>query len=132
LKVNKSKARVRHSKNEPVTWETVRQLALVLPGAEESTSYGTLACKVGGKLFARLHQDGVSLVIKVDFAEREIPMEADPESFFITDHYLDYPWMLVRLSTVRIDQLRELLRQSWRRAAPRRLVAQFHGLDNEA
>ena len=74
----------------------------------------------------------MSLVIKVDFEEREILMEADPETFYITDHYLDYPWMLVRLSTVRIDQLRDLLRQSWRRAASRRLVAQFHDLDNEA
>ena len=82
-------------------------------------------------MFARLHQDGVSLVIKVDFEEREILMEADPETFYITDHYLDYPWMLVRLSTVRIDQLRDLLRQSWRLAAPRKLVAGIHGL-NEA
>jgi hypothetical protein len=131
LKVNRSKARVRDSKNEPVTWETVRQLALALPGAQEGTSYGTPACKVGGKLFARLHQDEVSLVIKVDFEEREILMEADPETFYITDHYLDYPWMLVRLSTVRIDQLRDLLRQSWLLAAPRKLVAGIHGL-NEA
>ena len=130
VKVNRSKAPLRHN-NEPVTWETVRQLALALPGAEEGTSYGTPACKVGGKLFARLHQDGLSLVIKVDFEEREILMEADPETFYITDHYLDYPWMLVRLSTVRIDQLRDLLRQSWRLAAPRKLVAGIHGL-NEA
>jgi hypothetical protein len=130
VRVNRKKARVRDS-NEPVTWGTVRQLALALPGAEEGTSYGTPACKVGGKLFARLHQDDVSLVIKVDFEEREILMEADPETFYITDHYLDYPWMLVRLSTVRMDQLRDLLRQSWRRAAPRKLVAGIHGL-NEA
>jgi hypothetical protein len=130
VRVNRSKARVRDS-NGPVTWETVRQLALALPGAEEGTSYGTPAYKVGGKLFARLHQDDVSLVIKVDFEEREILMEADPETFYITDHYLDYPWMLVRLSTVRLDQLRDLLRQSWRLAAPRKLLAGIHGL-NEA
>ena len=129
--MKRTKARVRDSKNEVVTWETVRQLALKLPGAEEGTSYGTPAFKVGEKLFARLHQDSLSLVIKVDFEEREILMEADPETFYITDHYLDYPWMLVRLSTVRSDQLRDLLRQSWRRAAPRKLVAEFHGL-NEA
>ena len=129
--MNRSKARVRGSKKEPGTWETVRQLALALPAAEEGPSYGTPADKVGGKLFARMHQDGVSLVIKADFEEREILMEADPETFYITDHYLNYPWMLVRLSTVRIDQLRDLLRQSWRSAAPRRLVAQFYGLDNE-
>ena len=110
----------------------MRQIALTLPGAEEGTSYGTPACKVKGKLFARLHQDGESLVVGVDFEEREILMNAAPEKFYITDHYLNYPWMLVRLSAVRPDEIRDLLVQSWRRAAPRRLVTAFHGLDDES
>jgi hypothetical protein len=120
------------NKSEPVTYETVRQIALSLPGAEEGTSYGTPACKVKGKLFARLHQDGESLVIGVDFEEREILMKAAPEKFYITDHYLKYTWMLVRLSAVRPDEIHDLLVQSWRRAAPRRLVTAFHGLGDEA
>jgi len=101
-------------KSEPVTYETVRQIALTLPGAEEGTSYGTPACKVKGKLFARLHQDGESLVVGVDFEERELLMAGAPEKFYITDHYLNYPWMLVRLSAVRRDEIRDLLIQSWR------------------
>ena len=119
------------NKNRPVNYETVRQIALSLPGAEEGTSYGTPACKVNGKLFARLHQDGESLVVGVDFEEREILMSAAPEKFYITDHYLKYTWMLVRLSAVRPDEIRDLVIQSWRRAAPKRLVTAFHGLDDE-
>ena len=122
----------RQKKSEPVTYETVRQIALTLPGAEEGTSYGTPACKVKGKLFARLHQDGESLVIGVDFEEREALMAAAPEKFYITDHYLNYPWMLVRLSAVRRDEIRDLLIQSWRRAAPRRLVTTFYRLGDES
>ncbi len=118
-------------RGEPVNYETVRQIALTLPGAEEGTSYGTLACKVAGKLFARQHQDGESLVIRVDFEEREELVSADPEKFYITDHYLNYPWMLVRLSKVRREQLSDLLVQSWRRAAPKRLLAAFHGIEDE-
>lgn len=118
-------------RGEPITYETVRQLALTLPGAEEGTSYGTLACKVAGKLFARQHQDGESVVIRVDFEEREELMSADPEKFYITDHYLNYPWMLVRLSKVGRDELSDLLLQSWRRAAPKRLLASFHGIEDE-
>ena len=116
--------RIRTSKRtrEPVTFETVREIAQTLPGAEESTSYGTPAFKVKGKLFARQHQDGESLVVGVDFEEREEMMSAAPEKFYITDHYLNYPWMLVRLSKVRPDQLRDLLIGSWRRAAPKHLV----------
>jgi hypothetical protein len=105
----------------------VRRLALTLPGVEEGTSYGTPAWKVKGKLFARQHQDGESLVIATDFADREALMEEDPETFYITDHYLNYPWVLVRLAKLRADQLPDLLRQAWRRAPPSRLVATLDG-----
>ena len=125
-------ARKRSSKTKAVTFETVRQIAQTLPGAEEGTSYGTPAFKVKGKLFARFHQDGEALVIRVDFDEREEMMSADPEKFYITDHYLNYPWMLVRLSKVRPDQLRDLLIASWRRAAPKQLIATFHGFHDES
>ena len=114
--------RNRRSKPKPITFDTVRQIAQTLPGAEESTSYGTPAFKVKGKLFARQHQDGESLVVGVDFEEREEMMNAAPEKFYITDHYLNYPWMLVRMSQVRRDELRDLLIGSWRRAAPKNLV----------
>jgi hypothetical protein len=120
------KAAKRSAKTKPVTFETVRQIALTLPGVDEGTSYRTPAFKVKGKLFARLHQDGESLVVGVDFDERAEMMSADPEKFYITDHYLNYPWMLVRLSKVRPDQLRDLLIGSWRRAAPKQLAATFH------
>lgn len=111
------------SSRQLASFEAVAEIARTLPGAEESTSYGTPAFKVKGKLFARQHQDGESLVVGVDFDEREEMMKADPEKFYITDHYLNYPWMLVRLSKVSPDELRDLLIGSWRRAAPKNLLA---------
>ena len=111
--------------SQPVTFETVRALALALPGAEEGTSYGTPAFRVAKTLFARLHQDGVSLVVKIDPDERAMRMKTDPDCYFITDHYLDYPMMLVRLAVVDPDDLRELLEESWRRSAPARRVAEW-------
>ena len=106
-----------------VTSETVRQLALALPGVEEGTSYGTPAFKVKGKLFVRFHQDGESLVVGVDFMDRDALILEQPATFYITDHYLNYPWVLVRLSAIRVDQLTDLLRQAWRLRAPKSLVA---------
>ena len=123
--------RQRRDKSKPVTFDIVREIARTLPGAEESTSYGTPAFKVKGKLFARQHQDGESLVVGVDFEEREEMMNAAPEKFYITDHYLNYPWMLVRLSKVRPDELRDLLIGSWRRAAPKRLVVGSYNLESK-
>ena len=52
-------------------------------------------------------------------------MKIDPETFYITDHYLNYPAMLVRLSTVQPDDLRKLVTESWRRGAPANLVAAY-------
>jgi hypothetical protein len=118
--------RPRPRRNKPsagVTFETVREIAQTLPGAAESTSYGTPAFKVKKKLFARQHQDGESLVIGVDFDQREEMMKGAPEKFYITDHYLNYPWMLVRMSKVNRDELRDLLMGSWRRVIGKRNLA---------
>lgn len=58
----------------PVTIETVRKMAIALDEVEEKTSYGTPAFRVAGSLFARLHQDKESLVVRMDFADRaELP-----------------------------------------------------------
>ena len=114
----------RKTKTEPVTFDTVRQLALALPGVEEGKSWGTPAFHVGKKFLARLREDDI-LVVRVEFAAREVLMGAAPETFFITDHYRDYPAMLVRLSKVDPDDLRRLLEEAWRRNASKRLLAAF-------
>lgn len=106
-----------------MTLDTVRELALALPGVEEGLSYGTPAFRVGKKLLARLHEDGETLVLKVDLLVRDSLLVADPDAFFITDHYQDYPYMLVRLATVRREPLRGLLDAAWRSLAPKRLLA---------
>jgi hypothetical protein len=108
----------------PMTFEQVRALALALPKVADATSYGTPAFKVAGKLIARLHQDGESLVVKIDPGERAMRMKVDPETFYITDHYLNYPWILVRIARVDPDDLRDLLEEAWRLTAPARLVSE--------
>jgi len=94
-----------------------------LPAVEESTSYGTPALKVGGKLFVRLKEDAETIVLRTDAFERAHLMRADPQTFFITEHYREYPWVLVRLSEVKRAQIAELLEGAWRRVAPKRLIA---------
>jgi hypothetical protein len=98
----------------PCTFETARKIALSLDKAEEGTSYGTAAFKVNGKLFARLKEDNDTLVVGMDFEQRTELLAAEPETYYITDHYLKYPWILVRLSRVHPDALRDLLRGAWR------------------
>jgi hypothetical protein len=100
-----------------VTFEMARRMALELDHAEEGSSYGTPGFKVGGVLFARLHQNLDALVVRMDFEQRAALMETDPETYFLTDHYLNYGWVLVRLDRVHPDALRDLLRGAWRAAA---------------
>jgi hypothetical protein len=83
----------------------------------ESTSYGTPAFKVGGKLLARLREDGETLVVGTTFEERAEMLTADPDTYYVTDHYLGYPWVLVRLSRVHPDALRDLLARALRLAS---------------
>ncbi len=99
-----------------LTFKDVSRIALSLENVEEGTSYGTPAFKAGGKLIARLREDGESLVVGTTLEEREEMMAAEPETYYITDHYLKYPWVLVRLSRVHSDTLRDLLSRALRLA----------------
>jgi hypothetical protein len=108
-----------------VTFETVRLAAKPLPDVVVSTSYGTPALKVRGKLLARLHQDGECFVLRADLLDREILIQSDPAVFFITDHYRDYPWILVRLLTVDPEALPDMMKRAWRLVAPKSLVKKY-------
>jgi hypothetical protein len=100
-----------------MTFEAVRKMALALDHVEEGTSYGTPAFKVNGALFARLRDDIGALVVRMSIDDRQELIAADPETYFITDHYLNYPWILVSLARVHPDAMRDLLRAAWRSAA---------------
>jgi hypothetical protein len=104
------------------TFGDVCKIALTLPGVKEGTSYGTPALKVGGKLIARVHQNLDCLVLRTDFMGREILMQSAPEAFFITDHYRDYPWILVRFAVVEKRALPDLIERAWRLVASKTLT----------
>lgn len=106
-------------------YRRVCAIALRLPGVEESTSYGTPSLKVKGKIMARLRSEAEgALALRCDFLDRQILLQAAPQTFFITDHYLNYPMILVRLSKVRRRELPNLIERAWRIVAPARLVAE--------
>jgi hypothetical protein len=107
-----------------VSFDQVCALGLQLPGVERNTSYGTPALKVKGASFARLREDGETLVLKVDMMSRDHMLRAQPDRFFITDHFRDWPWVLLRLSRVTEAEMRVLLENAWELVAPRRLVAE--------
>ncbi|HTS68831.1 MAG TPA: MmcQ/YjbR family DNA-binding protein [Terriglobia bacterium] len=110
-----------------IDFDAVRNIGLALPGVEESTAYGFPALKVNGKLLACLpaHRSAEpgSIVVRVDFDDRAELLAAAPDVYYVTDHYTDYSAVLVRLSRVNPDVLRDLLSMAHKfvtaNAAPR-------------
>jgi hypothetical protein len=100
-----------------MTFRTVRTIGLRLPGAEESTMYGSPALKVGGQMFACIasHKSAEpnTLVVWMDIAQRDALIAEDPDTYYLKDHYVGYPVVLVRLSRVHADAMRDLLHGAW-------------------
>jgi hypothetical protein len=109
------------------SFDDIREIAHRLPGVVDGSSYGTPALKVGGKLLARLHQSMDCVVLRSDLLDREILLQSAPDAFFITDHYRDYPWILVRLGVVEKRALPDLIERAWRLVASKTLIKKYDG-----
>jgi hypothetical protein len=106
-------------------YERYLKIALALPGAESVTSYGTPGVKICGKTFSRWRTEAEgALAIRCDFLDRQILLQTQPDVFFLTDHYLNYPMILVRLDKISKDVLTDVTERAWRLVAPAKLVKQ--------
>ena len=105
-------------------WEAVRRIAGAFPGAEESTTYGKPAFKVGGRLFVWISPDrhaDDALAVRVDPDEKELILGSD-DAFFQTPHYDGHPIILIRLERATRAQLEERIEDAWLLRAPKRLA----------
>ena len=121
---------------------TVRRLALELPQTEDASSEQSLAFTVAGKGFAWSYKVRVQpkgprqprldvLAVRCALERKEMLIEAAPDWFFDDDHYRGYPAVLVRLDAVDEDELRALLAEAWRCAAPKAVVKRHEGRGDE-
>ncbi len=108
------------------TFDAAVQLAKHLPGVAVGTSYGTPALKASTKTFARMWDDGETLVLKVPLVVRDHLLASAPAKYFVTPHYHGYPAVLVRLAQVSPADLTPLLEEAWRQVASPRLVRQLN------
>jgi hypothetical protein len=101
----------------------LRTAAAKLPGIEESTSYGTPAIKVKGKLLARV-KDADTLVLHCPQEDKALLIEAAPSIYFETPHYHGYPLVLARVDKITPKELAHRIELAWRALAPKKLQAQ--------
>jgi len=100
-------------------FDIVRTVGLALPDVEATTKYdGSPVLRVDGIFMAGLathpSAEPETLVVRAGLEERERLVEETPETYYLTDYYRSYPLVLVRLSRVEPDALRDLLSVSWR------------------
>ena len=106
-----------------MTLEEMEAIVMSFPGAEKGMSYGRPSYLVNGKFFTRLRREDDSLVLlDISFDEREMLMEAEPETFHFTAHYKDYPSVLARMATLHPGSFKNFLDRRWRKIAPKKWV----------
>lgn len=110
-----------------VTIDEIRSASLDLPGAFEQESYGGQpSWRTKQRMFTWVREDPEALVIWVEsIEEKEALIASEPAKFFTTPHYDGNAIVLVRLDAVDAVEAAELIAESWRLRAPKRLVAAF-------
>jgi len=101
-----------------IDFDVVREIALELPGVEESSLHGFPSLKVSGRLLTcpAIHKSAEtnSLAVRIDFDQRAELMAAEPGIYYVTAHYVKPPAVLARLDEINRSSLRDLLGLAWR------------------
>jgi hypothetical protein len=108
-----------------MTYEELTAMVSALPQTEQGMSYGHPSFKAFGKFLTRLRAEDNSLVLHCTFDEREMLMEAEPDTFHLTPHYQGYPCVLARLERVDPGTVQGFLERRWRAVAPKTFLKQW-------
>ncbi|GHK02089.1 hypothetical protein SY2F82_38860 [Streptomyces sp. Y2F8-2] len=103
--------------------EDVRRIALSLPDSTEKIAWSMPTFRVAGKMFATLPEDESSMAVRCPKEERDELVLAEPGKFWVADHEAQFAWIRVRLAVLEDEsELHDILADSWRQAAPPRLL----------
>lgn len=106
-----------------MNWDDIVALAMALPGAELSTSYGRPAVKVRGKMFVVTGKTDDHFVLSATLDEIDMLMETQPEVFFQTPHYVGWEAVLVRYAVADPARIAVLVERAWARKASKAQLA---------
>ncbi|WP_327351902.1 MmcQ/YjbR family DNA-binding protein [Streptomyces sp. NBC_01304] len=116
-----------------LTSADVRKLALSLPETTEKIAWSMPTFRVAGKMFVTLPEEETSIAVRCPKEERDELVLAEPDKFWIAEHEAGFAWVRARLAALEdADELRDILADSWRQAAPGRLLEDHPGLGTAA
>ena len=97
---------------------------MALPEAEEILTWETdITFRVRGKIFAIGGEGADRVSIKAGLETQSELIDLDPETFASSAYVGRFGWVTVDLGRVEPSLLANLLREAWRRTAPKRLAA---------
>jgi hypothetical protein len=106
------------------TLEDVRTIALGLPEVEERLTWETdITFRVRDKIFAIGGEGSTGVSIKASLEQQAELLELDPETFAKSAYVGRFGWVTVQLDRIDRALLESLLRDAWRRTAPKKLAA---------
>lgn len=110
-----------------MTFDDVRQIAFAFPGVAEHLVFGGPTLRVGKRFLACIAKiDKDTVVLKVpDILVREMLLKANPNVYYLTEHYASFECLLIRLPLANREEIEQLVEQAWRHYAPKRLVAAY-------
>jgi hypothetical protein len=101
-----------------LTFDRVQKQGVKLPGVVVDKYFGMPALKLDGQMLACMasHKSAEpnTLVVRIDFFERDLRVANEPDIYYLKPHYVDYACVLTRLSRIDDAALRELLKSGWR------------------
>jgi hypothetical protein len=104
--------------SKSTTFDRVQKLGVKLPGVALDKYFGAPALKLDGQMLACMasHKSAEpnTLVVRIEFFERELRVANEPEIYYLKPHYVNYPCVLTRLSRIDDKALSELLESGWR------------------
>lgn len=111
-----------------MTYADVRRIALALPEVEEKLTWETdLTLRVRDRIFAIGGEGSDRVSIKASLEGQAELIEMDPETFAKSAYVGRFGWVTVDLERVDPGLLESLLRDAWRRTAPKKLAATLDG-----
>jgi hypothetical protein len=94
----------------PLTKAEARKVMLAIPGTDERLWFNQPSVFLHDRFLAKTHHKEDAVTLQVGSVEmRDMMLEAEPELFYITDHYRKFPFVLVRLSALTKTVLKEML-----------------------
>jgi hypothetical protein len=112
----------------PAVLARLRGICLRLPDAVETGGVGNPSFKVRDKIFAMQHgyEGRASCWVKAPAGVQEMLVGHDAARFFVPPYVGHHGWVGIRLdAAVDWEELADLVEESYRMTAPKRLLAQL-------